>query len=311
MNYILHGHDEGRVKQKINALKTKHHIQNVIVFDATDDEQQDVFNEMDTISIFDDDKMIVIENATFLSSKDTTKYDIKGFIDRSTNDESVILVFCCPSDKLDTRKKAVKELISKSTVYPCIALDEKSLPGYINEELKKLNLKMDRDAIKWFSARAGFDALRIEQELIKFKTFNDHITLKDVQDLMVCEPLNDVFKMVDALFERNALRLLAYYRNFRKLNMEPVAINGLLSGQIRFLFQVRVLMDQGNSKEEIARRLKAHPYRVQINRQRAYNFTSDELLEKLSILAKLDQDMKMGLVDKDEGFEQFILGMLQ
>lgn len=45
--------------------------------------------------------------------------------------------------------------------------------------------------------------------------------------------------------------------------------------------------------------------------QRAYNFTSDELLEKLSILAKLDQDMKMGLVDKDEGFEQFILGMLQ
>ena len=311
MNYILHGHDEGRVKQKINALKTKHHIENVVVFDATDDEQQDVFNEMDTISIFDDDKMIVIENATFLSSKDTTKYDIKGFIDRSTNDESVILVFCCPSDKLDTRKKAVKELISKSTVYPCIALDEKSLPGYINEELKKLNLKMDRDAIKWFSARAGFDALRIEQELIKFKTFNDHITLKDVQDLMVCEPLNDVFKMVDALFERNALRLLAYYRNFRKLNMEPVAINGLLSGQIRFLFQVRVLMDQGNSKEEIARRLKAHPYRVQINMQRAYNFTSDELLEELSILAKLDQDMKMGLVDKDEGFEQFILGMLQ
>lgn len=311
MNYILHGHDEGRVKQKINALKTKHHIQNVIVFDATDDEQQDVFNEMDTISIFDDDKMIVIENATFLSSKDTTKYDIKGFIDRSTNDESVILVFCCPSDKLDTRKKAVKELVSKSTAYPCIALDEKSLPGYINEELKKLNLKMDRDAIKWFSARAGFDALRIEQELTKFKTFNDHITLKDVQDLMVCEPLNDVFKMVDALFERNALRLLAYYRNFRKLNMEPVAINGLLSGQIRFLFQVRVLMDQGNSKEEIARRLKAHPYRVQINMQRAYNFTSDELLEKLSILAKLDQDMKMGLVDKDEGFEQFILGMLQ
>lgn len=311
MNYILHGHDEGRVKQKINALKTKHHIENVIVFDATDDEQQDVFNEMDTISIFDDDKMIVIENATFLSSKDTTKYDIKGFIDRSTNDESVILVFCCPSDKLDTRKKAVKELISKSTVYPCIALDEKSLSGYINEELKKLNLKMDRDAIKWFSARAGFDALRIEQELIKLKTFNDHITLKDVQDLMVCEPLNDVFKMVDALFERNVLRLLAYYRNFRKLNMEPVAINGLLSGQIRFLFQVRVLMDQGNSKEEIARRLKAHPYRVQINMQRAYNFTSDELLEKLSILAKLDQDMKMGLVDKDEGFEQFILGMLQ
>lgn len=80
----------------------------MIVFDATNDEQQDVFNEMDTISIFDDDKMIVLENATFLSSKNTTKYDIQGFIDRSTNDESVILVFCCPSDKLDTRKRLLR-----------------------------------------------------------------------------------------------------------------------------------------------------------------------------------------------------------
>ena len=99
---------------------------------------------------------------------------------------------------------------------------------------------------------------------------------------MVCGPLlNDVFKMVDALFERNALRLLAYYRNFRKLNMEPAANQWfVICGQIRFLFQVRVLMDQGNSKEEIARRLKAHPYRVQINMQRAYPRTSDELLQK-------------------------------
>lgn len=169
---------------------------------------------------------------------------------------------------------------------------------------------MDRDAIKWFSARAGFDALRIEQELIKFKTFNDHITLKDVQDLMVCEPLNDVFKMVDALLKEMRFD---YWRII-------VILENLIWSRLRsmvcyltntFFVQVRVLMDQGNSKEEIARRLKAHPYRVQINMQRAYNFTSDELLEKLSILAKLDQDMKMGLVDKDEGFEQFILGMLQ
>ena len=312
MNYILHGLDEGRIKQKIDALKKKHKIQeNIVYFDASKDDQQDILNEMDTMSIFDDIKMIVVENATFLSSKDTTKYDINEFIERSSKEESVIIVFCCPSDKLDTRKKAVKQMISLSTVYVLIALDEKALPSYLQEQLKKLDLKMDKDALKWFQARAGTDALRIEQELIKFKTFNDHITLKDVQDLMVCEPLNDVFKMVDALFERNALRLLAYYRNFRKLNMEPVAINGLLASQIRFLMQVRILMDQGYSKDAIASMLKAHPYRVQINMQRAYHFTSDELLEKLAMLAKLDQDMKMGLVDKDEGFEQFILNMIK
>ena len=40
----------------------------------------------------------------------------------------------------------------------------------------------------------------LSRNLSNSKTFNDHITLKDVQDLMVCEPLNDVFKMVGAHF---------------------------------------------------------------------------------------------------------------
>lgn len=311
MNYILHGIDLNRITQKLNAIKNKHHIKDSVVnFDATNVSQDVILNEIDSMSIFDDTKMIVVENATFLSSKDSTKYDVEQFIERSSKDEAVIVVFCCPSEKLDTRKKVVKQLVSLSSVYACISLDDKSVPGYVREQMQELDLKMDLDAQKWFISRIGTDVLRIRQELIKLRTYSSHITLSDVQALVSPEPLNDVFKMVDALFEKNSLRLLAYYRNFRKLNMEPVAINGLLSSQIRFLFQVRVLMDQSYSKDEIARALKAHPYRVQINMQRARSFSADELLEQLSILATLDQNMKMGLVDKDEGFEYFILNML-
>lgn len=94
------------------------------------------------------------------------------------------------------------------------------------------------------------------------------IHLEDVQALVTPEQVNDVFKMVDALFSKNGVRLLAFYRNFRKQNMEPVAIIGLLASQVRFLFQVRVCMNQAMTKEEIASFLKAHPYRVQINMKR-------------------------------------------
>lgn len=311
MNYILHGQDTNRISQKISALKKKYEVtDNVISFDASNTDQDIILNEMDSLSIFDDRKMIVVQNATFLSSKDTTKCNAEFFLERSSQDDALIVVYCVPSDKLDTRKKVVKQMVEKSTVHPCVALDEKSQASYIREQLKKMDIQMDFDAQKWFMSRVGLDVLRIDQELYKLQTYSSHITLDAVQNLMTVEPLNDVFKMVDALFEKNALRLLAYYRNFRKLNMEPVAINGLLSSQIRFLFQVRVLMDQSMNKEEIASVLKAHPYRVQINMQRAYSFSADELLEKLSLLASLDQNMKMGLVDKDEGFEQFILEML-
>lgn len=309
MNYILHGNDNSRIQQKLSNIKASHHIENTITFDALSDDQDAVLAEMDTFSIFDENKMIVLENATFLSNKNTTKYEIDPFIRRLDQDD-IVMVFICPSEKLSARNKAVKAVIAKSKVYPCIALDAKSLPSYLDESLKKHALEMDLDAKRWFLNHVGYDSLRIDQELYKLKTYKDSINLEDVRLMVAPEPLDDVFKMVDALFQKNALRLLAFYRNFRQLNMEPVAINGLLSGQIRFLFQVRHLMDMGQGKDEIASIMKAHPYRVQINMQRARQFSSEELLDMLELLADLDQNMKAGKIDKDEGFEQFILQLL-
>lgn len=66
-------------------------------------------------------------------------------------------------------------------------------------------------------------------------------------------------------------------------------------------------MDQAMTKEKIASFLKAHPYRVQINMKKAQSFTNEELLDQLETLATLDQEMKMGRIDKDEGFENMIL----
>ena len=114
--------------------------------------------------------------------------------------------------------------------------------------------------------------------------------------------MNDIFKMVDAFFSQNGILLLAYYRNFRKLNMQPVAIVALLASQIRFLFQVRVLT--------IAQELKANPYRVKLNMQKAMRFSSEALLYNLSLLADFDQQMKMGKIDKDDGFEYFCLNLM-
>ncbi len=309
MNIILHGSDHSRIQKNVSALKNKYKIDTPLIYiDAANQKIEDLLFEMDSYSIFDDAKMIVVENCTFLSSKDTTKYDIQQLINRSEID--TVVVYCCLSDKLDQRKKLVKELISKSQVISCIALDEKSKATYVNEICEKIGLYMEYDALKRFNTIIGLDSLRIENELNKLKLYADSITVDDVMALVSPEPLNDVFKMVNALFDKKALLFLAFYRNFRELNMEPVAINGLLSGQIRFLFQVKVLMEEGKSKESIATELKAHPYRIQLTMQRANRFDCDELLDMLDSLATLDQSIKTGKIDKDEGFEQFALDML-
>lgn len=309
MIYILYGKDQSMVSKKIAVIKKKHQIEeNVNRYDALTDPMANVLADLDTFSIFDDSKMIVVDHCTFLSSKNTTEYDVDPFLVRKDTD--VILVLICPSDKLDGRKKKVKELSECSTLYSCVALDEKSQKIFVQEQLKEYGLKVDYKTLDWMTARMGLDPLCIENEIEKISIYSKNPTFEDVKVLLTVEPMNDIFKMVDAFFAQNGILLLAYYRNFRKLNMQPVAIVALLASQIRFLFQVRVLMDASMAQDGIAKALKANPYRVKINMQKAMRFTSEALLHHLSLLACFDQEMKMGKVGKDEGFEQFCLNMM-
>ena len=109
MIYILYGKDKSMVSMKLEAIKKRHHIQeNVNIYDAQADEISNVLQDLDAYSIFDDDKMIIVNNCTFLSSKNTTNYEVDPFLVRKDTD--MILVLVCPSDKLDTRKKKVKEI---------------------------------------------------------------------------------------------------------------------------------------------------------------------------------------------------------
>lgn len=309
MTFILHGTDENRIQLKLDQLKKSQQIKDaLVIYDCEKTDQQIILDEIDSISLFDDKKMIVLEHATFLSSKDTTKYNVDALLARFDVDH-IVLVLIVPSEKLDSRKKIVKQCIEKATVYSCMPFDEKSIGAYIDQILNELHCRMDPDAKRYFAARCGTDPLRVKKELEKLSLFRDPIDLDAVKELMVIEPVDDVFKMVDALFEKNVLKLLAFYRNFCDLNMEPLALLALLASQIRFLFRIRVYLDAGYNQEKIVSLTHAHPYRVSLNIKKAGRFTSQQLLDQLDMLAYLDQQIKTGKVSKDDAFEMFALSL--
>ena len=66
MIYILYGKDKSMVSMKLEAIKKRHHIQeNINIYDAQTDEISNVLQDLDAYSIFDDDKMIIVNNCTF------------------------------------------------------------------------------------------------------------------------------------------------------------------------------------------------------------------------------------------------------
>ena len=105
---------------------------------------------------------------------------------------------------------------------------------------------------------------------------------------------------------KTALRL---WNDLCVLNKDAIYLIALLASQFRFLYQVKTLMMQGYSKNEITSELKAHPYRVQISMQNCAHLELAHILHILAQLADLDQKLKSGQLDKKLGFELFLMQM--
>lgn len=310
MHMIIYGKDASRMDLKLEEIKKKYKDLERKNFDLKEDEQGTVLNALDTRSLFEEKRLFIIKNADFLGkSQKDVDYEVKAkeWIERLETED--ILVFLLAQDQL-TKKKEWQPFFEQAALLACKSLDAKNQKAYVLEQIKKISLSIDPEALQWFIAHIGTNSKRILDEIDKLSLYPGEIHLEEVQKLVSSEPIEDVFKMSDALFEKNGLKLIAYYRNFRAQNMETLQIIALLASQIRFLFQVRVYMDGGYPKEKIIDLTKAHPYRIQLMMKKASRFEADELLHELSQLARLDYQLKTGLIDRDEGFENFALSLM-
>ena len=103
------------------------------------------------------------------------------------------------------------------------------------------------------------------------------------------------------------MNLISLYNNFVQNGMEPIQIISMLSSQIRLLYQVKRLYNQGKSNDDIAKILEFKSvYRVKYLLSDSYYYSENDLLRYLSLLAELDKNIKLRLVDGKASLELLI-----
>jgi DNA polymerase-3 subunit delta len=90
-------------------------------------------------------------------------------------------------------------------------------------------------------------------------------------------------------------------------NYDEVQILILLANQFRFLYQVKRLLNKNKRYDEIAKILEVNPYRVKFTIKKLYTYTEDMLLDNIRRLAKIDHDIKLGIMNKRLALELFMI----
>ena len=314
MIYVISGNEGYLVKSKIDEIINDHQDAIIIKFDMMDKNVTiyDIIAECNTIDLFADKKIVLVENPLFLSAKtNLNDNEYQQLIDYANNGNSDCELVFYGNIEIDKRKKINKVFNKLARYITFDKMDSKEFNNYAKEYIKKNLGNIDNETINYLLSIISNDLTLFHNEIAKLALYDGKIT-KKVIDKLIDRPLDDdVFSLTNAIIANNFSKAFKKWNDLKALNNEPIAINLILANQFRFMYQVRVLMEYGYSEKEITNKLKAHPYRIAITLKNVQGIKSKRILAILAKLAKLDQGFKNGTIDRNIGLEKALIEIMR
>ncbi len=305
MLYLFYGTKQFLIKKEVEKIQKSFSSINISIYDLDNDLTRDAIEDCQTISLFEEKKLVICNNATMFTGNSNKDLEIIEEYLKNPN-PNTILIFTINSEKIDERKKITK-IIKKEGQITALN-DNTNTIDFVKKEFSGYNISLNN--IHLLIDRVGENLLILENEINKIKIYKnqDHnIIDQDIINLTTKTIDIDIFKLIDFIIKQNKNKALGIYHEMMKINEEPIKIIIMLANQFRIMYQSKQLLKKGLSEKDIANTLKIHPYRVKLAIQNSRNYDSKTLLNYLSELADIDIDIKTGKVNKDLALELFIL----
>jgi len=300
MIYLLYGDDQYQKHKYLTKITSKVDKNSIEHFEYNFDNAVELINLCNTNSLFSQKKVIIINNDSLMN-----KAEQKELMDYLNNpNPQTILIFNLNIVNLDQRKKIYKMIKSKGVVEcfnrekDVFKICKEHFNGYhISDQTLHLLLK-----------KTGNNLAIIENESQKLKTFCLDKTINDNDIELVTSQYfqPDIFNLLDAIINQDTKNAIKAYQDIIKYNEDTTKIIVLVANQLRLIYQTKELFESGYSINEIANKLKVHPYRVKLAYQKSYLYNEKQIFKLLLQLLEVDSSIKMGQLNNNIGFELFI-----
>lgn len=300
--YLLYSDDASLLNNEVLKLKNSLNISDESIYYDIDN-ISDIVVEASTVGMFNPYKFIVIDCSSY---KDIDISLLEDYFKSYNVNSYLIFIY---KGTIDSRKKLFK-LISDNGIVMKLDISNDYLNDFVNDYLKKNNYRMEGTTISYFLSRCGNNIDNIKNELDKLMLYklDEKIINNDDISLLIQESSDDsVFELVSAFLKNDSRKAMKLYYEFINDGMDVSQIVAIIASQIRLLFQVKRLYNEGKSNDEIAKILEFRSvYRVKYLLNDAYLYSENDLVKYLSNLADIDKAIKTGTMDGKVLLELFI-----
>ena len=186
--------------------------------------------------------------------------------------------------------------------------NQRSMPGWIMQEVKKQGGKFDQRAAVELANLVGNNLFQARQEISKSISYvgqEKAVSREDVRLLCSQSREEDIFAMVDAVGTRKAGEALSLLQRLLQ-DMPAQYIYTMLARQVRILLMARDVLDNGGGKDDLAGRAHMHAFVAKKAMAQCRQFSAEELEALYRRLDRMDEESKTGNATLEVAMETLI-----
>lgn len=315
MIIFLYGQDTYRSHQKLSEIiesykKIHKSGLNLRYVEGGDFNFEDAKNETQTISMFDEKKLIIFKNALDKLKEEDKALD---FFKKFIASQDIIVVY--EEKEADKRLSLVKFLGKESKVQEFQFLDGPKLKTWAKSQIDDYGGKIDPLAMEKLIEYVGSDLWWMKNEIEKLVNYKNGkaISVADV-DLLVKPKIEpEIFKTIDAIAfnskwsgKKQALKLL---HDHLEKGDHPLYLLSMINFQFRNLLIIKDLMEKNVPYYSIPKITKMHPFVVKKTYEQAGKFTFQELKKIYQKIFQVDLSIKTGKINPTAALDFLIVSI--
>ncbi|HLM84002.1 MAG TPA: DNA polymerase III subunit delta [Candidatus Bathyarchaeia archaeon] len=317
MIIFLYGEDEFRSREKLAEIKNKFLEKNspapagLFDFAEKDWNLEEIIMNISAGGLFSSKKLVVIKNI-LAGKKDFENEKFEKFLkNESKKEKSDLILIFWEGGKVKKSGKLCKLLQKIAKCQEFELLEGAKLRNWAIGKIGEIgenNISISSGAVDRLIIFVGNDLNLLSREIEKLVNYKNkgEITAEDVDRLVKSKIDTDIFKTVDALArgdKKNALKML---HDHLEAGEDPFYLLSMYFYQFRNLVKVKPLAEKNLPPQDIAARLKMHPFVARKSLDQVRNFSWPKLKSLYNQLCEIDFESKTGKTDIQLALDKFV-----
>lgn len=315
--FLLYGNDEFAITRKLKDFESDFTDpttadMNTTRLEARTMTENDLNNAVNAMPFLAPKRLVLLAYPSAKFNKPDTRKKFFEFLEKAPETAKIVLYESIEKPK-DVEKHWLVKWAEKSKpqvkAQAFFLPQQRDMPGWIINEAKNQNGKIDPAAAAKLAEMVGVDTRQAGMEIAKllaYVNWSRAVQGSDVEAVCIVTSQQSVFDFVDALSQGNARAAQKLLHRLLE-NEDPFSLWGMVVRQFRLLVQAREILDGRGNKDDVARALGIHPFVAEKTTGQANRFTMDSLESIYHHLLSIDERVKTSQITLELALDTLVV----